>query len=90
MAYNFTLNYIKMAFLLRSHVFLCVCDLPNVLFKYNIDHFYFFFSPGLYHFVAAAAAAAFARWFACFFVLFCFLSFLGPLPRHVEVPRLGV
>ena len=23
-------------------------------------------------------------------VIFFFLSFLGPLPRHVEVPRLGV
>ena len=28
--------------------------------------------------------------FVCLFVCFVFLPFLGPLPRHVEVPRLGV
>ena len=27
--------------------------------------------------------------FFCLFVLFCFAIF-GPLPRHMEVPRLGV
>ena len=27
---------------------------------------------------------------AMFFFFFFFLSFLGPLPRHMEVPRLGV
>ena len=26
----------------------------------------------------------------CLFVCFVFLPFLGPLPRHMEVPRLGV
>ena len=25
-----------------------------------------------------------------FFFFFVFLPFLGPLPRHMEVPRLGV
>ena len=25
-----------------------------------------------------------------YFILFYFLSFLEPLPRHMEVPRLGV
>ena len=36
---------------------------------------------------------AISRWavLATFFCLFlCFLSFLGPLPQHMEVPRLGV
>ena len=28
--------------------------------------------------------------FVCLFVCFVFLPFLGPLPRHMEVPRLGV
>ena len=34
------------------------------------------------------------RWcdysFFCFVLFFVFLLFLGPLPRHMEVPRLGV
>ena len=34
------------------------------------------------------------EWFMCqsffFFFFFGFLPFLGPLPRHMEVPRLGV
>ena len=25
-----------------------------------------------------------------YFILFVFLPFLGPLPQHMEVPRLGV
>ena len=25
-----------------------------------------------------------------YFILFCLLAFLGPFPRHMEVPRLGV
>ena len=36
--------------------------------------------------------ASAAHWVLCF-VLFCFfvfLPFLVPLPRHMEVPRLGV
>ena len=28
--------------------------------------------------------------FFCFVLFFIFLPFLGPLPRHMEVPRLGV
>ena len=28
--------------------------------------------------------------FFLFFFFFVFLPFLGPLPRHMEVPRLGV
>ena len=28
--------------------------------------------------------------FFCFVLFVCLLSFLGPHPRHMEVPRLGV
>ena len=37
------------------------------------------------------ALRAFRGLHAAFFVfVFIFLPFLGPLPRHMEVPRLGV
>ena len=28
--------------------------------------------------------------FVCLFIFLVFLLFLGPLPRHMEIPRLGV
>ena len=30
------------------------------------------------------------RWFILFYFFFVFLPFLGPLPQHMEIPRLGV
>ena len=45
----------------------------------EVDSFHVYILENFYH-----------KWMLKFFVVVVFLPFLGPLPWHIEVPRLGV
>ena len=78
-------NKMRLRFLFFVFVFVC-----DNLFTYNYSGGFFCFVFCFFFLFVIISSHTIILVFFCFVLFFVFLPFLGLLPWHMEVPRLGV